>query len=1213
MKVKLLKQFMFASKQMFYIFLLQLITLQLVNAHQSKSQSIEQVKITVGLQEAGLEEIFSTIEAQTDFVFVFDAQVLDAGQKSSLDFKNRTVADILKEVAIDYNLNFRQIDNTIFVKEGESTPQILESAGNQQPARQISGKVTDGEGIALPGVSVIVKGSTRGTVTDIDGTFSLEVTSNEKALILSFIGMKQQEVNIAGLNRIDVSLEDENLAIDEVVVTALGLTREEKSLGYSVSKLNNDDINQTTSTNWLNGLSGKVAGLVFDQAGTGPGGSMRVTLRGDQSLNYDNNEALFVVDGVPINSGTTATATGTNYANADSPVDYGNGASDINPEDIESVSVLKGPAATALYGSRAANGAIIITTKSGRTDKGLGISVNSTVSFEQAGYWPDFQTEYGAGNGYSKPYSFWTLTADQTPDGVAISRNYSRYAFGEKFNPNEKRYLYASKNWETNEYTPLPWQYADNWYTGIFRTGITWDNTVTISGNSGKGTSVRLSLTDSRNDWILPNTGFTKQNIALTLSQEVNPNIKIQSKVNYYRKDSDNMPMSGYDESSVMYQLVWGQNVNDINKAWKAEYENGRFNRENYEAGGSNGQSLVFPSNNTYNPYRTLYEELNKQDKDRVFGNIGVKFTLAKGVTLDVRSGLDMNVEFRTQQKPKLASDNIYGFYREQTIRQYEINNDFLLQYEQKALNKRLGMTFAFGGNNMNYNSGVNTISLERLDVDNFYSVSNTASGFLPTIKATRQEKEVNSLYGFAQFSWNDTYFLDVTGRNDWSSTLSANNNSYFYPSVSASILLDKVMGLTPSNRTFNLLKLRASWANVGNDTSPYALDTYYSTTDYSGSYRLQTTLPDPNIKPENVESTELGLEGRFFNNRVNLDLTAYNTSTTDQIVNSTTDRMSGASAMKINVGEIRNRGIEIAAGVVPFRSKNGFNWSFNVNWSRNWNKLVSLSNDWDPSQPLQTNVGTTIGGRTYIYSYVGESMHVIYGKDYQRAPEGTTYIDANGKTQDASGVALVDPATGYPILDSSPETRIGNVNPDWRAGMTQTFAYKNLSLNLTFSAQWGGNTFSVTNFALSYQGKLKNSLEGRYDGLVHPGLNAIDDGSGNITYVANETITKDIITYYNKYVWVRDNTRNNTFDTSFLKLKEVRLNYSLPARICKKTGFLQGASLSVFATNVFTWTDFPQFDPETGALNGSSIYRGIETMSMPLTRTYGVSTKLTF
>ena len=1162
-------------------------------------------KISLDLKGRKVSEVLMEIERTTGYRFFYQREQIDVDRKVDLQVNDRNIDDILSVLFKDKNVSYRIMeDNLILLTAENSVSRQVES---------VSGKVINQEGGPLPGVTVVVKGSTQGTITDINGIFSITDLPPGAILVFSFVGMKSQEIAVGFQSLINVTLKEETLGINEVVVTALGITRVDKSLGYAVSKIDGQDLTGDASSNWMNALSGKVAGLVIDNAGTGPGGSMRVTLRGDQSLNYGNNEALFIVDGVPISSGTTATSGGTNYANNDAPIDFGNGSSDINPEDIESVSVLKGPAATALYGSRAANGAIVITTKSGRKDKGIGVTVNSSVAFEKAGYWPDFQTEYGAGNGISKPYSFWTLSEEMAPDGIAVNRNYSRYAFGEKFDPAQYRYLYESKNWDTGEYTQLPWRYAENWYTGFFKTGVTWDNTVTIDGNNGKGSSVRLSLTDSRNNWILPNTGYVRQNLSLSFQQEINKYIKVNAKVNYYLKNSDNIPTSGYAAGSAMYELVWGQNVNDINKAWKAEYENGRFNRDNYEGGGVNGMSLVYPNEDTYNPYRSMYEHLNSLDKDRVFGNIALELILAKGLTLTLRSGMDMNIEFRTQRKPKLASGYLYGFYREQTIRSYEMNHDFLLSYNRQAFNNRLKMSCAFGGNNMTDNYANTSITLERIGVENFYSISNEASGFPAQPSALRRNKAVNSFYGFAQFGWDDFVFLDITGRNDWSSSLSSDNNSYFYPSVSLSLLLDKVLSIKDKADWIDLLKLRTSWANVGNDTSPFSLDQYYGQTDYTGGYVLPGTIPDPNIKPENVESIEVGLEGKFFQNRIDFDVAAYTTSTTNQIVSAKTDLITGASAMRINVGEIRNRGIEVSARFAPVRNKTGFNWMFNFNWARNWNTLVSLTDDWDPNQPLQTANGTTIGGRTYIYSFVGEEMHVIYGKDYQRAPKGAYYIDTKGKKVDVSGMALVDPKTGYPILDSNPETRIGKVNPDWRAGMIHTFSYRNFSLSLAFSAQWGGNTYSVTNFALSYQGKLKNSLEGRYNGLIHKGVVEMIDAAGNISYAPNKTVTKNIVDYYNKYVWVRDNTRNNTFDTSFLKLREVKLDYKVPQSLYKRAGFLQGLSVSAFATNLFCWTKFPQFDPETGSVKGSSIFKGIETMAFPLTRTYGISTKFSF
>ena len=1073
----------------------------------------------------------------------------------------------------------------------------------------ISGLVIDKEGLPLPGATIIEKGTNQGTTTDFDGKYRLRVSGPEVMVVVSFVGFESKELpaNDAGISRI--TLQESINALNEVVVTALGITREEKSLGYSVGKVDEEELNKTVSGNWLNSMSGKVAGLTLDNAGSGPTGSLRVVLRGDQSLNYGSNEALFVIDGVPVTSGTTATRGNSNYAQPDAPVDFGNAASEINPEDIESVSVLKGPAASALYGSRAGNGAIIITTKSGKKGKGLGITLNSTINFEKAGYFPEFQTQYGNGSDSGlDPYSFWELSEDMAPDGVAVDRHYSRYTFGEEFDPQKMRYLYASKNWETGEFQKSPWVYQDDWYTGLFKTGVTARNSITISGGN-ETTSTRLSITDVKNEWILPNTGYRQKNVALSFNTEINDYINLTTKVNYLRKESNNIPVTGYDETSVMYDLAWGFNVNSIND-WKNEYFDGRFNYENYSAQGTDGKGLVFPSSNSYNPYRVLYEEINPLEKDRVYGNIGLNFELYKGLTLDLRSGLDWSNEFRTQQKPFYTTGRPTGFYREQTIRRYEFNNEFLLTYKNdKVADSKFGLTTVLGGNNRYSQYFRDQISLYELGDEGVYHTENLPQGVFPNPYNYRSKKEVNSLYGLASLSWDDTYFVDVTARNDWSSTLSPKNWSFFYPSVATSILLDKALNLKGPKSWIDMLKLRFSWANVGNDTSPYSLDQYYNNTSFPGGYVLPGTIPDPLIKPENVESWETGLEGHFFENRVSFDLALYYSSTTDQIVSVDTDQITGATGLKINAGEIVNKGIEVSGTFVPIRS-NDFNWSFDLNWSKNYNELVSLQDGWDPNEPFQTDLGTTIGGRVYVYSYVGEEMYNIYGRGFKKAPEGSIYLDDNGNQVDASGMDLVD-ADGYPILDENPDRKIGNVNPDWRAGMTQNFRYKNLSLSATFTGQYGGNTFSVTNFALSYQGKLKNSLPGRYDGLVHEGVNAVQNPDGTTTYTKNKTVTSDIQTYYNSYVWNRNNTESNTFDTSFIKLREVRLGYSFPKEVMAKTGFLQNAEVGVFGSNLWMWTNFPQYDPEGGMLNGSDIHRGIEAMTFPFTRSYGINVKL--
>ncbi len=1079
----------------------------------------------------------------------------------------------------------------------------------------IKGTVFESDGkTPVIGCAVLVKGTTKGIATDANGAYSIKASEGQ-VLEFSCIGYESKTVTVGKQAVINVTLDFSARQLEGLVVTALGLTRQEKSLGYAVSKVESDDITKTMSSNWLNGMSGKVAGLTFNGANSGPISSMRVTLRGDKSLKYGSNEALFVVDGIPIRSGTTATTSNSSYVSDDLPVDFGNGASDLNPDDIENVSILKGPAATALYGSRAANGAIVITTKSGRKTKGVGVSYSSSVVVEKAGYWPNFQKEYGSGSDMGlNPYCFWTLDPSLT-GGVTNypSRNLSRYAWGEKFDANKLRYQYEGKNWETGLITPTPFVYQDDWYTGIFQNGVTYTNSISVDGSNGQGTSVRFSMTDTRNDWILPNTGFKKQSYSFTINSPVNKWIKFNTKINYYRTDSDNMPSAGYDETTVMYDLSWAYNSNAMSN-WRDEYFQGRFNAINRNATISeNGNSLVFAGTGSYNPYRVLYEELNSTDKDRVFGSVGFDIQLAKNLTLNVKSGADLGMEFRTQRKPKLTAAYENGFYREQSINSYEFNSDFLLRYQNQFLEDKLSFTGAFGGNAMSTQYFRNTVTLSELDLDGVYNTSNVPSGVYPNPSTYRSYKSVNSLYGFLSFGWKDMYFLDITGRNDWSSALSRSNWSYFYPSVAASVLLDKVFNFQSNLPAVSFAKLRLSWANVGNDTSPYSLDQYYSASSINGGYTLPSTITNPMIKPENIESWEMGLEAKFLQNRIGLDLALYSSTTTNQIVSVDIDPIVGASAMNINAGAINNKGVEVAISATPVKTKD-FTWTVNANWSKNKTVLESLYDGWDPDQPYSTDMGTTLGGRLNIYSYVGQEMYQIYGWALKRAPEGSYYLDAGGNKVDCSGKLVLDATTGQPTLLNTADNYIGKVNPDWKGGFSTSLKYKNLTLNMSFAYQWGGHRFSVTDGILGYQGKLKNSLEGRYDGLVANGVNIVQSNEDGTTLcTVNNTITESTYLYYQTYLLGRYNADTHTYDTSFLKMKEARLEYALPSKLCQKIGFIQGVNIAVFATNLFSIDHWPQFDPEGGSLTGTNVFNGLESGAFPMTRSYGVNVKLSF
>ncbi len=1173
----------------------------------------QQELISLNAHNVTVKELLSQIESKSKYTFAYADESIPLDKIVTVDSKDRSIASILNEVLPDTKI---KLDNRkILLSSTTRKAQDGTESGGQKKGWICTGTVVDSQGDAVIGANVMQKGHKKGVVTNADGKFSLRVTGKSPVVVISYVGCETAEIQARKNTPLNVSLKDKTTELGEVVVTALGITREQKALGYAVSKISNEELTNTVSGNWLSNMSGKVAGLTMSGAGTGPSSSLRVVLRGDQSLNYGANEALFVVDGVPIYSGDSGTSS-SNSLDTDAPVDFGNAASEIKPEDVESVTVLKGPAATALYGSRAANGAIVITTKSGRSEKGLGITINSSITWERGMRYPKFQKVYGPGSdmGFNE-FSCWNFNKIERPEGFNQgSRNASRYAYGEKFDPNKMRNQFNSYNWETGEFTLTPFVYADDWYTGLFETGVTYKNNITLSSNNGKGTSSRLSVTDTHNNWIMPNTGYQNQSVSFSFQTKMNKWIKFRAKANYLHKASDNTPPQGYNKSNPLYFLMWSMN-NVSMKEFKEEYFSGRCTKENFESNLVDGKGMVNRLGNSEpgNVYRSLYEATNSINKDRVYGNVALTIDFpVKGLTLDLRAGTDFSVDWRKQQKPFRSPGYKSGFYRELNNRDTETNIDFLLRYTNKYINKRLDLNAAFGGNTMMRRAFRNSITLKNLGEENVYNTTNTAVGENPRNYNWRSRKTVNSFYGFVNLSWDNTYFLDITARNDWSSALGKGNWSFFYPSVSASVLLDRVFNFQESARWIDMLKVRASWANVGNDTEPYTLsDAYTASGSYPGSYQLPSGLANYYIKPENIESYEFGLETMFFHNRIGFDIAFYNSSTTNQIVNATMDYITGSSSRRLNCGEIRNRGIELAVHANPVQTRD-FSWSVDFNWSRNWNKLVSLEEGWDPETPYWTAQGGA-GNNAFIYSFVGEEMNWIYGLGYVRAPEGSTYTDANGKTIDCSGQIIIDSSNGYPIKDSGTPHRIAKVNPTWQAGLSTNLRYKDFTLGLTFAAQVGGHAYSTTHGVLAYQGKLENSLPGRYEGLVVAGVNQITNADGSVSYQPNTTPTESVYTYYNQYKFIRTNAEENTFSTDYLKLKEARLDYTLPKRICRKQKVIQSAQIGVYATNVFCISKFPQYDPEAGTMIGTNIYNGIEAGSLPMTRTYGVNLKISF
>ena len=1023
----------------------------------------------------------------------------------------------------------------------------------------LSGKVTAQSGDPLPGVNVLLKGTSSGTTTNGQGEYVLTTSSAGSTVIFSAIGFISQEKPVGNQSVIDVVLLEDTKILNEVVVTALGIKREEKSLGFAAQTINENAVKDAKSNNWVNTLSGKVAGLNIQGAGAGPMGSARITLRGESSLNLDNNQALIVVDGVPVSSRITGTGFNS-HLSADSPVDYGSSLSDINPDDIEKVTVLKGPGATALYGSRAAGGAIIITTKSGvRKDKGIGVTFNSNFSFEQINRYPDYQFEYGEGR-TSNYYSY--LDSEDGPN-TATTVGAGR-AWGPKFD-GKSYFQYNPDAPDGRPTVRTPWVANKDYISGFFQTGTTFSNSISLEGGSEKG-SARLSLTHLKNKWIIPNTGFERLNVALSVSQKVSDHLKINGKVNYSNKKSDNLPMAGYNNQSLMYFLILGTAPN-LKPEWFKPY---------WVPGKENVQQRN-PFNPTPdNPYLGMYEMLNKMNKHGVIGNISATYEISDKFDFLVRTGLDMAYEFRSQQRPFSMTRYPRGMYREQNVFNYESNTDFLINYKDKIAGI-IDVTASAGANAMRQSYDFAGLYADQLAQPGIYQISNSLDQAVADPLKTK--KAINSIYAATQFSFDEKIFLDVTGRNDWSSTLPYGNNSFFYPSVSSSFLLNELFKL-PSAVSF--AKVRASWAQVGNDTRPYQTARYYDRV-YGNSFTNSSTLFNADLKPEITASYEFGLDLRLLKNLLGLDVAYYNNNSRNQILAIPLDPVSGYANALINAGLINSRGVEVKLTGKPVTKKN-FSWNTTLLWSRNRSYVRELASG------ITNQVIYAHDANVSVEARVGGLMGDMYGRGFQRAPDGQIIYSSVGLP------AALDPVT----------KKWGNAFADWKASLSNEFTIKNVRVSILLDGQKGGSMFSQTNHKNNTLGKTKVTLPGRDGGIVGQGVVKQPDGS----FIAN-TVKVAASSYYDNYYQIA-NAETNIFDASFLKIREARVEFNLPAALLNRFGVRQ-TSLAFFGRDLFNFTKFPGFDPEGGNLNNGTLTPGVELAQFPSTRTMGMNLTLKF
>lgn len=1041
----------------------------------------------------------------------------------------------------------------------------------QNNAKAIRGTVKDDTGEPLIGATINYKGTQISSLTDVNGAFDLKIPENNGVIIVSYIGFNPLNIKIEP-NKSDYSiiLKSNQETLDEVVVTALGIKREERGLGFSTETINGEALTDARSNNWASSLSGKVAGLNIVSAGGGPLGTSRISLRGDKSLVLDNNGALIVLDGVPI--GGSSTGTGANSygagAGSDIPVDFGDATSDINPDDVESVTVLKGPSAAALYGSRGANGALIITTKSGsKQKKGIGVSFSSSFSIDNVLRWPDYQYEYGQGTQQKDKNGNWYYSYGASEDGVNTGSTSS--AFGPKFGG--KSYFQYDPTQEGQSLERQTWKAYKNNIKDFWGTGTDFRNSISVEGASDKS-SFRMSLSHQANKWMMPNTGFNRISFASSFDYKVTNKLKVSTKVNFTNRSSDNLPGTGYNNQSIAYFMIF-QNPN-IDLAWY---------RPMWKKDKNQLEQIHPFSSYIDNPYIIAYEMENPSDKNSLIGSATASYEISRRFEVLVRSALEMSHEARAQQRPYNTANYAKGYYREDDINYFESNTDFLFTYRDQ-FSKQLGFRASAGGNIRKTEYRNKSGYVIGLVTPGVYKLSNGLTS--PFLSSVTREKQVNSLYGTININYGKILFLDITGRNDWSSTLPKQNNSFFYPSVGLSGVVSDMVEL-PEQISF--LKVRTSWAEVGNDTDPYKTSKYYTGSEFSGSALMPRTLYNSKLKPEISRSYELGVDYRMFSNRLNLDMTGYWNNTKNQITDIPLDPTTGYSKATVNAGKVENKGLEILLSGIPVQTKD-FRWKVSANWSKNWSKIIELSPDLsaDETQLIAQS------GTVYFYAKKGGAMGDMYGYKLVRNSEGKVIYDAK---------------TGLPTRPADVEY-VGNANPKWRAGIQNEFSIKNFRVSFSFDGQYGGIVYSQSHHKMTEQGKLKHTLYGRdsEDGkLVGDGV--VNNGDG--TYSPNTTRVL-VSQYYSDY-YRRANVETNSFDATFIKLRDARIEYNFPKKITNKLN-INSMSLALFGRNLWMWVkEYPMFDPEAAALNSSSIVPGVEMGQLPSSRTVGVNLNVKF
>ncbi len=996
-------------------------------------------------------------------------------------------------------------------------------------AQTVTGKIVDrSSGDPLVGVTVMEEGTKNATVSDVDGMFAIRLTSGATArLTFSYVGYNTVTLNYAGSNLMNVSMEA-GAALSEVVVTALGIRRESKKLGYSVTQVEGESLTQAREINIANALVGKVAGLNVSSLVSGPGGSSRITLRGNTSISGDN-QPLFVVNGIPMDNSNLGSAGLWGGA------DFGDGISSINPDDIESMTVLKGASASALYGFRAKNGVILITTKSGKAQQGVSVEWNSNYTMESPVILTDWQTTYGQG------------TLNAKPVDAAAGRVTGLYSWGDQ--------LDGSQSFEFDG-VQRPYSAKDNAAEGFYQNGNTFTNTVALSGGNEKG-NYRVSFANLANTSIVPNAGLNRNTLTFGTGFG-GKRLHVDFKGSYIKEKGNNRP--GLSDSPG--------NANFAINFLPANVDQALLAGEDGEGSDRTGVELKFNDNDFItNPYFAAYKFIRDSDKDRLMYSGSVRYDLADWIYLQGRYGQDFFINRTTNVTPTGTAYNGGGNMEEVSFKLSEVNVDGLLGIEHD-FNDIFGINAGVGASRMDRRSERLSAGGGQFVVPYLYSIGNLNSrGYGYAFSRNR----VNSVYGFAELSmWNQVY-LNLTGRNDWYSTLT--NPSYFYPSASLAWVFSEAL----NSDFFNYGKVRVAYANVGGDTNPYQTALYYNIAGSINSTPLGNisngSIPNSNLKPLSVKELEAGIDIRILDNRIGLDLAWYNKVTTNDIVAASISGTSGYGSAVFNLGELTNSGIEALLSVTPVRSDN-FTWMTSVNLATNTSEVVSLAGE---LSTLQVDGSRTLDA--YVHQTVGLPFANIKAFDYKRDDNGNILL-ANGLPQQGD---LIDMGSGVHKLTG---------------GWNNEFNIGRINLGFLIDFKTGGKIYSATNaFAYTF-GVHQNTLEGREGGIVADG---IDEATGE----AN-TISVSAQDYYGR---LADIGSLFVYDASFIKFRQFTLGYTLPSLF---NGKVKSVNLSLVGRNLFTlWDKVDNIDPETNYSNSNA--QGLELAGLPIVRTLGLNLNVKF